>query len=354
LNDPLGTVVANAVIVSAGTGGSVDVYASNTTDLVIDINGYYAAQTGITLAQGSAAAPSLSFAGDAGTGIFSSGAGVLNFSSGGTNRMTLLAGGDLDLPGSVLKGGTLFLHDLGADNTGVGLRALSAITTGTGNTANGALALLNNTTGNDNAAFGKQALFGNTTGSFNTALGTSAGLIITGDHNVAIANVGVAGESGAIRIGTAVNQTKAYIAGIAGVTVSNSSPVLIDTTSGQLGTAVSSRRFKQEIDDMGGASAALLQLRPVTFRYRQPGTGGLEYGLIAEEVAQVYPDLVARDADGQIQTVQYQKLTPMLLNELQRQEKQIQEQKRKLESLESLIKTLLDERHAVPPTGAPQ
>jgi hypothetical protein len=82
--------------------------------------------------------------------------------------------------------------------------------------------------------------------------------------------------------------------GIAGVTVSNSAPVLIDTSSGQLGTVVSSRRFKQEIDDMGNASEAMLQLRPVTFRYRKAGAVALEYGLIAEEVAQVYPLLAAR------------------------------------------------------------
>ncbi|MFI5338146.1 MAG: hypothetical protein ACHQ5A_15265, partial [Opitutales bacterium] len=97
LNSLQGFIVANAAIVPAGTAGSVDVFANNPTDLILDINGYYAPQSGITLAQGNAGAPSLSFAGDAGTGMFSSGAGTLNFSTGGTSRLTVRSDGDLDL-----------------------------------------------------------------------------------------------------------------------------------------------------------------------------------------------------------------------------------------------------------------
>ena len=118
MNDLTGLVLANAAIIPAGTSGSVDVYANNATDLIIDINGYYAAQTGITLAQGTSAAPSLSFSGDPSTGIFSSAASTLNFATGGTNRLTVRPDGDMDITGNVRKGGTLFLHTLGTSSTG--------------------------------------------------------------------------------------------------------------------------------------------------------------------------------------------------------------------------------------------
>jgi len=133
-------------------------------------------------------------------------------------------------------------------------------------------------------------------------------------------------------------QSSLFAAGVRGVTTANNNaiPVVIDS-SGQLGTVNSSRRFKEDIREMGDASRGLMRLRPVTFRYRKPfadGSEPIQYGLIAEEVAEVYPDLVAHSADGQIETVKYQVLDAMLLNEVQRQQKQIrdlQEQIRKLE-----------------------
>ena len=101
--------------------------------------------------------------------------------------------------------------------------------------------------------------------------------------------------------------------------------VLIDA-NGQLGTMSSSFSFKEDIHDMADASSSLLRLRPVTFRYKQPyadGSKPLDYGLIAEEVANVYPNIVVRDSSGNIQTVQYQKLTPMLVNELQKEHERV-------------------------------
>src|SRR5262245_46138842 len=166
-------VVGNAAIVPAGTGGSVDVYASDNTNLIIDINGYYAPQTGITLAQGTAAAPALSFSGDTGTGISSSGAGTLNIATGGTSRLTVRPDGDVELPGSVRKDGVLFLHNLGMGNLAVGLGSLAA-NSGRGNTATGNSALLNNTTGSNNTANGESTLNYNTTGNQNTADGFGA------------------------------------------------------------------------------------------------------------------------------------------------------------------------------------
>jgi hypothetical protein len=185
LNGYVSNVIANAAIVPAGTSGSVDVYASQTTNLIIDINGYYAQQTGITLAQGTAASPSLSFSSDAGTGIFSSGAGSLDITTGGTTRLTVRPDGDLDVPGSVRKFGNLWFHSLGSGNTGVGVQALE-VNSGQYNTATGSQALHSNTTGFANTGVGSSALNANTTGSDNTAVGSFALYHSTeGDENTA-------------------------------------------------------------------------------------------------------------------------------------------------------------------------
>ena len=127
---------------------------------------------------------------------------------------------------------------------------------------------------------------------------------------------------------TSGTQNSFFAAGVRGITTGNSNaiPVVIDY-DGQLGTVSSSRRLKEDIHDMGDTSSGLLRLRPVTFRYRKPfadGSKPIEYGLIAEEVAEVYPDLVAHSADGQIETVKYQVLDSMLLNELQKEDQQVQ------------------------------
>jgi hypothetical protein len=179
----------------------------------------------------------------------------------------------------------------------------------------------------------------NTTGNGNLALGVHAGVNLTsGSNNVYIANAGVATESATIRIGT-VGYARTFIGGIRGrrTALANAVPVLIDA-NGQLGTANSSERFKKDIQDMNDASRKLFQLRPVTYRYKQTDdstANPLEYGLIAEEVAKVYPDLVAYGADGKIETVQYQKLTPMLLNEYQKQAITIKKQQDEIAALKT-------------------
>src|SRR5207249_3269916 len=131
-----------------------------------DINGYYAPESGITLAPGTAGAPSLSFSDDAGTGIFSSGTGNLSIATAGTSRVTVRSDGDLDLPGSIRKNGTLFLHNLGTFNTAVGLGALPG-NSGSFNTATGQQALASNTVGSSNTATGYQALANNASGDLN-------------------------------------------------------------------------------------------------------------------------------------------------------------------------------------------
>jgi len=155
-------------------------------------------------------------------------------------------------------------------------------------------------------------------------------------------------DNGAIRIGTQdtnpINQTSFFAAGIRGVTTGNNDaiPIVIDS-DGQLGTVSSSRRFKEDIHDMDTVSSGLMRLRPVTFRYQKPfadGSKPIQYGLIAEEVADVYPDLVAHSADGRIETVKYQVLDSMLLNELQKEHKQVQEQAETIRVLEARLAVL--------------
>lgn len=240
----------------------------------------------------------------------------------------------------------LFGNSTGANNTAAGAFALESNTTGTDNTANGYASLRSNTTGNQNtasglaslyyntgffnSAFGYLALYNNSTGSFNIALGHGAGsALTTGDYNIAIGNSGVATEANTIRIGSN-NQIRAFIAGIRGRTTgaADAIAVVIDS-NGQLGTVSSSQRVKDHIDDMGETSSVLKQLRPVTFYYKadqNPKGRALQYGLIAEEVEKVAPGLVARSANGAIETVFYQHLTPMLLNEYQKQQRLIETQ----------------------------
>jgi len=221
----------------------------------------------------------------------------------------------------------LRMNTTGHNNTACGYGALNSNTTGLYNTASGSGTLFFNTTGSDNTANGFQALRSNTTGARNIALGKYAGSnLTTGNDNIAIGNSGVAGEGATIRVGTAGTQTRAFVAGVRGVTTANANaiPVLVDS-AGQLGTVSSSRRFKKDIADMGVATERLLELRPVVFRYKQEQelpSGGevpLEYGLIAEEVAEIFPDLVVYDEEGLPFTVKYHLLSSMLLNELEKQ-----------------------------------
>jgi hypothetical protein len=215
------------------------------------------------------------------------------------------------------------------------------------NTASGVYALGNNTSGNDNTASGEYALLGNTTGDGNIAIGYDAGVNVTNtSNNIEIGNLGSATDSGVIRIGTAGTQTSAFIAGIWGATTQSSGavPVLVDS-NGNLGVMSSSRRYKEDIQDMAEASSGLLRLRPVTFHYKKPYSDGsqpVQYGLIAEEVAEVYPDLVAHSADGQIETVKYQVLDSMLLNELQKQSATIAAQKEQIEDQQQQIRSLAE------------
>jgi hypothetical protein len=225
--------------------------------------------------------------------------------------------------------GAIALEDntTGSYNAAFGTEALGSNTTASFNTALAPFSLWVNTTGTRNTGVGYFSLGRNTTGSDNIALGYAAGQrLTTGSNNIDIGNGGVAGESRTIRIGTRGVQTKTFVAGVRGVTVTGGVAVLVNSL-GQLGVQSSSARFKEDISPMTPAlSERLLQLRPVTFRYKQADESGakpLQYGLIAEEVAKVYPELVAYDSQGRPEAVAYQTLSSLLLNEYQRQHRQL-------------------------------
>jgi hypothetical protein len=222
----------------------------------------------------------------------------------------------------------LFSNTNGYNNTANGFGALNNNTTGYQNTAIGAGALGRNTTGSNNTATGLDALVNNTTGGNNAALGLNAGQnLTTGSNNIDIGNPGVAAEANTIRIGTMGTQTATYVAGIMRKTGPKGTPVFINA-NGLLSTVTSSARFKDEIKPMDKASEAILALKPVTFRYKKEfdPEGIPQFGLVAEEVEKINPDLIVRDADGKTYTVRYEAVNAMLLNEFLKQHRKVQEQ----------------------------
>ena len=239
----------------------------------------------------------------------------------------------------------LFANTTGNANTAIGSIALDSNTTGFGNTATGAGALASNTSGASNTATGTDALFSNTgsgnmaigfnalssntTGGNNIALGQSAGAnLTTGNSNIDIGNEGVAGESDTIRIGTVGTQTATYIAGIREAPLIHGTAVAVGITAdGQLGVRASSARFKDSVKPMDKASEAIFSLQPVTFRYKKDPAALPQFGLVAEEVAKVNPDLVARDVEGKPFTVRYDEINAMLLNEFLKEHRTVQDLK---------------------------
>ena len=201
--------------------------------------------------------------------------------------------------------------------------------------ADGVNSLFKNTTGAANVAIGYNALFNNMTGGFNTALGPAAGSqLTTGSNNIDVANKGIAAEANTIRIGTTGTQTNTYIAGISGVTVAGGVGVITDS-SGHLGTIVSSARFKEAIKPMDEVSEAILSLKPVTFRYKHDldPEGIPQFGLVAEDVEKVNPDLVARDEQGKAYTVRYETVNAMLLNEFLKEHRKVEQLEKQVEIL---------------------
>src|SRR5438128_1371453 len=266
----------------------------------------------------------------------------------------------------------LFSNTVGTENTALGYQALysnigsqmGAFSGGVGNIAVGPFALYNNTgtdifTGNLNVAIGGGALYSNTTGTGNVAVGIQAlypnngngniavgsgagGNLTAGDNNIDIGNLGLVGESNTIRIGGDSGygpQTASYIAGISGRTASGGAAVYVNS-DGKLGTSTSSKRFKEGIQPIDKASEVILALRPVTFHYKKEIDPKAipQFGLVAEEVEKVNPDLVVRDKEGKPYTVRYDQVNAMLLNEFLKQDRTVQELKKEVESLTATVK----------------
>ena len=268
----------------------------------------------------------------------------------------------------------LALNTMGSNNTASGEDALESNTTGGSNTATGAIALGNNVSGSDNTATGDNALGLNKTGSENTAIGMNAldteqaasmntaigaqaldittgnsnigigfaagNSLTTGSNNIDIGNAGVAAEANTIRIGTQGTQTETFIAGIFGTPKIKKACGVVVQSTGQLGCVKSSVRYKRDVRDMGDASDKLMKLRPVIFQYKEDSDGIKQYGLIAEEVEKVYPELVIDGADGKAEAVEYQVLPAMLLNEVQKQARQLVQKDAQIASMQRQIEAL--------------
>jgi hypothetical protein len=246
--------------------------------------------------------------------------------------------------------GALLKNTTGFHNTATGIAALFNTTIGNHDTANGDFALVSNTEGNFNTADGAHALVTNTIGNLNIALGFSAGeRLTTGSNNIDIANGGVAAESNTIRIGNQVAVTdlegvmhpahaKTFIAGIFGTMITGSQVGV--TSDGQLGVlATSSLRFKDDIKPMDKASEAILALKPVTFRYKQKIDPDCtpQFGLVAEEVEKISPDLITRGPDGKPYTVRYEAVNAMLLNEFLKEHRKVEQQEASILQLKSAV-----------------
>jgi hypothetical protein len=367
VNSYLGVAVANAAIVSAGTNGAVSVYATNPTDVILDINGYFVAQSNTTtqsVAIGTGSLPSSSI----GLGNTAIGFGTLQINSSGAYNVGIgtsallnnTTGSNNTAVGSAALGhntggrynsafgfDALFANALGAGNTALGYTALYN-SNANNNTAVGTAALSNNTTGGSNTALGYFALSGVTSGGGNIAIGNGAGQNVagSGSYAIEIGNSGTPTDSNIVRIGTPGDQLSTFIAGINTSTITGSA-VLVNS-NGQLGVLVSSQRYKEDIQDMGRGSDALMKLRPVSFRYKHAAEDGrkpLNYGLIAEEVAKIYPELIVYSDTGKIESVQYHQLPAMLLNEVQKQHQTIQQLGERIAALEALM-------HDRPPRAA--
>jgi len=297
---------------AANTASGTNALYSNTTGGSNAASGYNSLYRNTTGAANTASGASALYSNSGGAWNTANGAGALYSNISGNNNTASGAN-------------SLRQNTTGTYNTASGVDALRLNVSGVNNTASGAFALSRNASGSYNTADGFYALYSNQYGYRNVAMGHQAGYAVTGSDNIVIgaSNQGVAGESGVVRIGTSAYQKKAFVAGIRAVTtgVADAVPVLIDS-KGQLGTVKSSRRFKEDIQPMGSVSERLFALRPVTFKYRQPfedGSKPVQYGLVAEEVAEVFPQLVVHGKDGKPETVAYHVLATLLLNELQKE-----------------------------------
>jgi Chaperone of endosialidase len=306
-----GTLFANTADRNTATGAGA--LLSNTTGPFNTASGAFALFSNTEGSNNTAVGDSALFSNTTGFYNTATGRGALeNNTTGSSNTATGLS--------------ALDRNTTGEQNTASGVFALAFNTTGEGNTANGYGALSSNNTGVFNTANGFHALYSNTTGSGNTALGYTAGSnLTTGGDNICIGNDGVAGDAAVIRIGRSFIAAT-YIAGISGKTASGGAAVFVNS-EGKLGTSTSSARFKDDIKPMGKASEALFALKPVTFYYKKEidPKAVRQFGLVAEDVETIHPDLVVRDREGKPYSVRYEQVNAMLLNEFLKEHRKVQE-----------------------------
>jgi Chaperone of endosialidase len=273
---------------------------------------------------------------------------LLSLTSGGFNTAVgfLSLRSNTEGQFNTATGAGALLANTAEQNTATGAGALLSNTVGDSNTAHGAFSLFSNLAGDLNTAIGYQALFRNI-GPGNTAIGSDALYYnTTGSGNIAFgqgAGTGVSTANNVICIGTTLSgeniSNSCYIGEIFGATSSGGAAVLINL-NGKLGTMTSSRRFKDEIKPMDKASEAVFALKPVTFRYKKEidSVGTPQFGLVAEEVEKVNPDLVVRDKEGKPYSVRYDQVNAMLLNEFLKEHRKNEEQQKQIEALTAELK----------------
>ncbi len=332
-----GVLGMNTLTGTANSGFGYSALYFNTTGSDNTASGYAALYINTSGSQNTASG---------GYALFQNTDGDENTASGHSALYSNTTGSSNTASGSI----ALYFNTTGFNNTATGRSALSNNTSGSFNTASGFAALGSNTAGDFNTADGTGALY-NATGHRNVALGYNAGsLITTGSDNITIGaqNQGKAGDNGVTRIGSKSYQAKAFIAGISGVKtgLATAKTVFIDA-NGQLGTIKSSRIYKEDIQPMGSVSERLLNLRPVTFRYKEPyddGSKPIEFGLIAEDVAEVFPELVVNDSEGKPETVRYDLIATLMLNEFEKEHAELAALKKQVAGMAATIELLERER----------
>jgi trimeric autotransporter adhesin len=324
--------LASNTTASFNTAGGYQALFKNTTGASNTASGYEALYSNTTGASNTADGFSALFSNTTGNNNTASGLSALYGNTGGGDNtasgVNALFSNTTGSYNTAQGSAALATNTTGIQNTASGWGALNQNSAGNYNTADGLQALLNNSTGSNNTATGLDALFSNTIGSNNIALGAGAGgNLTTGSNNIDIGNGGVAAESNTVRIGTSGMQTATFIAGIRGVAVAGGQPVAVNV-NGQLGIRASSARFKEAIKPMDKTSEAILALQPVTFRYKKELDAKAipQFGLVAEQVAKVNPDLVTRDDQGKPFTVRYDEVNAMLLNEFLKEHSKVTEQ----------------------------
>jgi hypothetical protein len=336
VNFVAGQTIANAAIVPLGTNGGISVAAAlSNAELIIDTNGYFGASSGndndvfVGLGTGN---PTLTPFADTGFGNYALALdpGPMSHTAVGYGALQFSVANEVAAEaGSAAAGyAALGLTSTGNYNTGFGSFAGNQAGTGFVNYAVGYHALLQATNGYGEVAIGNYALGNLQTDptnsnymSHNVAIGYGAGENLVDQRGTVFIGTSGVNDWFLTRIGAQGVHTSTFVAGVRGAPIGTSSQLLLVDPTGQLGTTASSQRYKEDVRDMADESAALSRLRPVTFRYHDQER--LQYGLIAEEVDEVLPDLVVCDGHGDPEAVQYHELPALLLNEVETQDRRL-------------------------------